>query len=69
MGRIEGELFCEKMGGFGGRRYGGNFQENWGFSDFFSDFGGKSLFLGQKWGLVCQLAEYGQNRQEKCVKK
>ncbi len=43
--------------------------ENWGFSGFFSDFGGESLFLGQKWGLVCQFAEHGRYGQEKCVKK
>ncbi len=24
--------------------------ENWGFLGFFSDFGGKPLFLGQNWG-------------------
>jgi len=33
--------------------------EIWGFSGFFSDFGGKSLFLSQKWGLVCQYEGYG----------
>ena len=27
--------------------------ENWGFFSFFSDFGGESLFLSHKWGLVC----------------
>jgi len=43
--------------------------ENWDFSGFFSDFGGESLLVGQKWGLVCQLAGLGRNRQEKCVKK
>ncbi len=43
--------------------------ENWDFSGFFSDFGGESLLLGQKWGLVCQLAGHGRYRQENCVKK
>ncbi len=27
--------------------------EIWGFLVFFSDFGGESLLLSQKWGLVC----------------
>ncbi len=43
--------------------------ENWGFLGFFSDFGGTSLLLGQKWGLVCQYAGHGWYRQEKTVEK
>ncbi len=43
--------------------------EIWGFSGFFSDFRGKSLFLGLKWGLVRELAGHGRYRQEKCIKK
>jgi len=33
-----------------------------GFSGFFSDFRGESLFLGQKWESVCQLAGLGRDR-------
>ncbi len=43
--------------------------EIWGFSGFFSDFGGESLLLGQKWGLVCKYAGHGQSRKEKNVRK
>ncbi len=43
--------------------------EIWGFSGFFSDFKGESLFLGQKWGLVCLYSESGQEGQEKNVEK
>ncbi len=39
------------------------------FSGFFSDFGGESLFLGQKWGLACQLAGHGRYGQDKNVEK
>jgi regulatory protein YycH of two-component signal transduction system YycFG len=35
-----------------------------GFQVFFSDFRGKSLFLGQKWGLVCLYGESGQEGKE-----
>ena len=48
---------------------GRNFKKLVFLGIFFADFRGKSLFLGQKWGLVCKLAGLGRYRQEKCVEK
>jgi hypothetical protein len=36
--------------------------EIWDFSGFFSDFRDESLFLGQKWSLLCKLAGLGRDR-------
>ena len=65
---VKGELFCDKMGGFGNRRYGGNFKENWDFSVFFLILGANPCFWVNNGGWCVNLRSLGNIGRENASK-